>query len=68
MLQKRSKQAVLDTRKIWTILEDKDYADAGWNNWTVDNEADIDKLFKKLGFELKDYHTSTSHCGKEKTT
>ena len=60
------KQAVLDTRKIWTILEDKDYADAGWNNWTVDNEADIDKLFKKLGFELKDYHTSTSHCGKKK--
>ena len=53
--------------------ESLDYI-GNWNNFTTSNQANLDAisdLFDRLGFELTDYHNSTSECsidnGRSKT-
>ena len=56
------KQAMAGTRKIWTVLPDKDYR-TDYNNFVVANSAEINSLFGELGGRVPDYHNSTSECG-----
>ena len=52
----------ISTRKIWTPLQGKSYADSGWNNWVEENSSEINKLFQILGNTVTDYHKTGSTC------
>ncbi len=54
-------QAVEDTRNIWTTLPNQTYV-GNWNNFTEDNEGHISEFFDLLGYEIPDYHHTSSHC------
>jgi type IV pilus assembly protein PilY1 len=42
-------------------MENADYI-GNWNNFTVDNSTQIDKLFRLLGNDVSDYHNTSSNC------
>ena len=48
-------------RKIWTVLPDANYI-GEWNNFKTDNSTYINNLFTLTGYEVPDYHNSTSTC------
>ena len=54
-------QAVADERNIWTTLPLQSYV-GNWNNFTEANEPFISEFFDLLGYEMPDYHNTTSHC------
>ena len=55
------KQAVDDERNIWTAMPDSPYI-GNWNNFTVGEVDEIERLFGILGYNIQDYHNETSHC------
>ena len=48
-------------RKIWTVLPDANYI-GEWNNFKTDNSTYINNLFTLIGYQVPDYHNSTSTC------
>ena len=48
-------------RKIWTVLPDANYI-GEWNNFKTDNSTYINNLFTLTGYQVPDYHNSTSTC------
>ena len=54
-------QAVDNSRNIWTTLPNQTYV-GNWNNFIEDNEGHISEYFDLLGYEIPDYHHTSSHC------
>ena len=55
-------------RRIWTVLpkEDDDFSTNYWGKWDnfrTDYNDQINRLFTLTGYEVPDYHNSTSTCG-----
>ena len=50
-----------DGRNIWTAMPGAPYL-GNWDNFTQDQSTAITNLFNLLGYEVDDYHTSTSNC------
>ena len=59
--EKVQAQAVAGTRKIWTVLKNKDYK-TDYNNWVPENSSEINFLFEVLGSTVTDYHNPSSAC------
>ena len=55
------KQAVADERNIWTAMPDSDYF-GNWNNFKTANVDSIERLFGILGYNIQDYHNTSSNC------
>ena len=55
-------QAQGNNRKIWTVLPEVDYKSTGWNNFTVENSNELNKLFELTNNTVLDYHNTSSFC------
>ena len=55
-------QAQGNNRKIWTVLPEVDYKSTGWNNFTVENSNELEKLFELTSNTVLDYHNTSSFC------
>ena len=49
-------------RRIWTALPDASYI-GEWDNFKTENNTYINSLFTLKGYQVSDYHHSTSTCG-----
>ena len=50
-----------DTRNLWSAIPGSPYI-GNWDNFKTDNSDDITELFEMLGYNIADYHNSTSYC------
>ena len=58
-----------DNRNIWTPLSDPSYDYIGnWDNVSDTTSSLLEGEMTRLGFELSNYHSSTSNCGGDDTT
>ena len=55
------KQAKDDERKLWSALPGTPYL-KNWDNFKKENSDDITELFELFGFDIADYHNTTSYC------
>ena len=51
-----------DSRKIWTAFSPGQSYEKNWDNFNADNSDALKLMFDKLGYEIPDYHHSTSDC------
>ena len=50
-----------DGRNIWTAMPGASYL-GNWDNFNQDQSTAVTNLFNILGYEVDDYHNSTSNC------
>ena len=50
-----------DNRNLWTAMPGSPYL-GNWDNFSQGNSTAVESLINRLGFEVNDYHTSTSTC------
>ena len=50
-----------DDRKIWTVFPNSNYI-GSWDNVKKENFAEIKNLMTRLGYQIVDYHNSSSTC------
>ena len=50
-----------DTRNLWSAIPGSPYI-GNWDNFKTDNSDDITELFELFGYNITDYHNSTSYC------
>ena len=63
--------STLDRRNLWTVISGQPgggYANAGWDNLNDDNALLLETDMEMLGFQVRNYHTSTTRCGGEDST
>ena len=51
-----------DSRKIWTAFSPGQSYKKNWDNFNSGNSDALKLMFDKLGYEIPDYHHSTSDC------
>ena len=60
-----------DSRNLWTVISDQTgggYANAGWDNLNDENALLLETDMEMLGFQVRNYHTSTTRCGGDDST
>jgi type IV pilus assembly protein PilY1 len=50
-----------DTRNLWSAIPGSPYV-GNWDNFKTENSDDITELFELFGYNITDYHNSTSYC------
>ena len=59
-----------DSRNLWTVISDVEGGGyiGNWDNLNDDNALLLEPDMEMLGFQVTNYHTSTSRCGGDDTT